>query len=207
MTLFIGIHGMKRSGKDTLAQMIKQRWECYREQTPEIMAFADPIRGMLRSLLLDCGMTDREIAMLEHSDSKDAARLPVVGVTKRKLMQTLGTEWGRMYLNPDIWIEVLKRRARHCPVVIVPDVRYNNEANAIRCQGIMIHLTRRGLAPQDEHSSESGVQFQAGDYRIQNNFGLPGLREEAEKFVFTVGNEPAWSENRKIHDALLPGEE
>lgn len=192
MTLIIGIAGKKRVGKDTLAGYIQQRWEFYGKEKPYIMSFADTLKGMLRPMLMECGLSSADIQQIETTDMKDQLVLPVVDCTYRKLAQTLGTEWGRFYIDPNIWVKILLHKASRHKVVIVPDVRFPNEAQAIRCHGVLVHLTRREVGSTDSHSSEAGVPVIEGDYQIANDFGLKGLLEEAERFVFTTGNKRFW---------------
>jgi hypothetical protein len=35
--------------------------------------------------------------------------LPVIGKSPREIMQTLGTEWGRRLVNPDLWVCLAER--------------------------------------------------------------------------------------------------
>jgi len=187
--LLIGIAGLKRSGKDTLAKHMQQRWERYSGVAPVIASFADPLRAMLAPLLTDLGV--RQPYSFMDSDDKDSRILPVVDCTFRKLIQTLGTEWGRGQIDSDMLVKLLLHRARFAEVVIVPDVRFPNEARLIRCHGVLIHL-KRPATGGDGHISESGVEFQDGDYVIENGGGLKALMDQADQFVMTVGNDRLW---------------
>lgn len=51
------------------------------------------------------------------------------GLSARRVLQTLGTEWGRA-LDPDVWINSLKRSvaSSHEDIVVLSDARFFNEA-------------------------------------------------------------------------------
>ena len=84
----------------------------------------------------------------------------------RKLLQDLGSI-GREY-NRDCWV-------RHMPTdrpVIIDDVRYINEAAAIRSVGgIIIRVVRPGLTPieHSSHSSETEQEHIICDYTVTND--------------------------------------
>lgn len=75
-------------------------------------------------------------------------------------MQTLGTEWGRDILGSDFWIRLWRARVEQVASegkrVVVDDLRFPNEAKAIRQLGGDIYrLAGRGGIIGD-HVSERG---------------------------------------------------
>lgn len=178
----IGICGLKRSGKDTLAKFIKARWGYYCRDEPVITSFAEPLRAMLAPLLIEMGV-DNPYTLME-SGAKDSQDLPVANMPFRKMIQTLGTEWGRGMINDNFWVNLLLNRVRYMPYAIVSDVRFPNEAEAIRCHGVLIHLIRPGVVT-GEHSSESGVPVAEGDVVVTNDAGLKELMSVAERIAAT----------------------
>jgi hypothetical protein len=130
--------------------------------------------------------------------ASEAANHPdraVVGqdmLTPRLLLQLLGTEAGRQIIHPNIWVNALfadyKKIAYNwdCdgnttvegyPNWIITDVRFPNEAKAIKDRGgILIRINRpqyldNGLViRKDEHLSETALDDYDGfDYVIENN--------------------------------------
>ena len=84
----------------------------------------------------------------------------------RKLLQDLGSV-GREY-DRDCW---LKHMPKDGPVII-DDVRYLNEAAAIRSVGgIIIRVVRPGLTPikHSSHSSETEQEHIIADYTVTND--------------------------------------
>lgn len=165
----IGISGRARSGKDTAAQALTHRgWHRY--------SFADPLKDGVRCML---GLGR------EHTDGalKEQPMDWLGGVTPRRLMQTLGTEWGRDLVHPDLWLLVADRRiadagADGAPGLVIPDVRFDNEANFIRERGgCVIHLLRPEVEQVHSHLSESGVRHGIGDPVLVNDGPVTALWE------------------------------
>lgn len=153
----IGISGFKGVGKDTLADALENSVN----KLPMIgsigrFAFAAPLYAMMDALLPFIGVDpSKEPTTRENKESP----LPVIGASRRVLLQTLGTEWGRM-LDQDFWLKILEARikASRFDVVMVTDVRFDNEAKLITDNGgFIINIERPGFGAQDEHRSEKGI--------------------------------------------------
>jgi len=158
----IGIAGQARSGKDTLASYMLDNLDGIWLRS----SFADPIKEMLRAIGVDC------------SDDKKAVVSDDYGVTPRHMMQTLGTEWGRHMIDGDIWVKAFARlNAGEC--VIVPDVRFENEAELVREHGVLIHLVGRG-GIEGNHVSENAIAFKPGDIVIDNSRDLAWLHGQVD---------------------------
>ncbi|WP_336800299.1 deoxynucleotide monophosphate kinase family protein [Kaistia sp. MMO-174] len=134
-TLVIGFAGVAGSGKTTAAMHLLNIHGYVHTR------FADPIKAMLRVLGLGSAELD---GMLKE---KPMALLG--GKTPRYAMQTLGTEWGRDLISRTIWEDLWVERASDCidlgGRVVVDDVRFANEAEAVRkLGGMVIRITGRG---------------------------------------------------------------
>lgn len=165
----IGIHGLARSGKDTAANFILAQRGGY------IYSFADPMRAMLAAIGID--MRDPY-----WQENKEVV-IPALGVSPRRMMQTLGTEWGRELIHPEIWLTLAKQRLlNQGSGMIIPDVRFENEAAWVRSQGgVIVYITRPGGVVVEAHSSESGVAILADDVRIVNDKGLYDLQKSVRE--------------------------
>lgn len=161
----IGIAGPARSGKDTVANFIIAAQGGYR------YSFADPIRAMLRQIGVD--MDDPY-----WRDRKEQV-IPALGVSPRRLMQTLGTEWGREQINADLWLILAQQRLlSNGPGMVISDVRFENEATWIRSLGgRIIHVHRPDVAKIEEHISEGGIESQPTDVKLFNNGTLEELQD------------------------------
>jgi hypothetical protein len=163
-TPLIGITGRARSGKDTVANFVIAAVGGYR------YSFADPIRAMLMPLGID--MSD------PYWQARKEDVIPVLGVSPRRMMQTLGTEWGRNLISPDLWV-VLAHQCllRNGPGMVIPDVRFENEAAWVRKHGgRIIHVVRPNVAPVEAHASEDGIEVLPEDAQLSNSGTLEELQ-------------------------------
>lgn len=177
----IGITGRARSGKDTLANFLVEHGEAER------MSFANPVRRFISKL------TGIKMDDLLDGPLKEQPLPEFGGKSPRQMMQTLGTEWGRDLIDPNLWITVARKElefAANYPLawrpelVVFSDVRFENEAAMIReLGGQIIHIRRPGAEAVNSHVSEAGVRVAHGDVVVNNEFGLDHLREVAKHFA------------------------
>lgn len=160
----IGLTGPARSGKDTVAEILMKELDCSAE------SFATPIKRMLAF-----GLNISTKQLYGNEKDRETTRY---GKTTREMLQTLGTEWGRNMIHPDIWVKALEGFIDYTnDYLIIPDVRFENEAEWVRKQGILIHITGRG-GIDGNHESENGVRMTAHDLVIDNSGTLEELSQE-----------------------------
>jgi hypothetical protein len=166
----LGIHGKARSGKDTLCQFILSSSGGYR------YSLADPIKAMLRA---GFGIDMADPYWETHKETV----IPALGKSPRQLLQTLGTEWGRHCIREDVWLllaqDALKREGAG---MVVPDVRFENEAVWVRdLGGRILHIIRKEATPVNAHASESGVEILPQDLVLTNDGTLEDLYDAAKQ--------------------------
>lgn len=141
------LSGPAGAGKSTIAGELAAR------HGYTVVKFAGPLKAMLRAI----GLTDAEI----EGDLKEQPCPLLGGRTPRHAMQTLGTEWGRNLIAPDIWVAAW-RHAVHGVLasggrVVVDDCRFRNELGAaMEMGGVAVRLVRDG-AGTVAHASETGL--------------------------------------------------
>ena len=147
----IGLCGPKGVGKTTYSKTIEDA---------VIFSFSSPIKKMLKVILPHPGWLNRK-------------EEPIPGfpedITVRKMLQSLGTEWGRETMYPNIWVDAAERLAEPFfgkDTVVFDDLRFPNEGWAIKrwaeSRGLpykIIHISREGheIDPSDSHISEHGI--------------------------------------------------
>ncbi len=94
--MLIGISGKAGSGKTTIAEYLIEKHDFVE------YSFATPIKQMLCTML-NCDLKTLEI----YKESNTI--LDETGCTLRKLLQTLGTDWGRNIINNNIWVKLAKK--------------------------------------------------------------------------------------------------
>ena len=172
----IGLTGKAGSGKDTVGQYLHKWADAY------TLAFAFPLKEALAVM----GFPEPK-----DREAKDAA-ITGFNFSWRELAQTLGTEWGRAR-DPDLWLKLAMqevdriRAARPHSLVVITDVRFENEAAAIRERGGQIwHITGREgqmLGGTKAHASEAGVQVAKGDKVIVNSGTLVELADLVDELM------------------------
>lgn len=172
--MLIGISGRARSGKDTMADMLVTNFSY------EKYSFAKPIKDAVKVMF---GLTEDHV----NGHLKEEI-LPDLGVSPRFLMQTLGTEWGRGMVNQQCWLLAAQRMVeQQINDLVIPDVRFENEANFIRKNGgVLVHISRDSAEQVRAHASEAGVSLMPGDVQIDNSGSLVELREKLEVLMSTV---------------------
>lgn len=164
----IGLTGPARSGKDTVAGILETHGF-------KRLSYAAPIKEMLVPLIGNIPDEDKEKI------------IPWLGVSPRYLMQTLGTEWGRMLVKPTIWRDILSHRIDlameegHSKFVI-SDVRFQNEYDWVRAIGGAVwRIQRPDCDPVLSHSSEQLEE--PGDYIIENDWDVDALRARVAEIL------------------------
>lgn len=169
MTL-IAMTGRKRSGKDTVAGMIAEGVEYVAERFHdaqptdthyERIAFAGPLKTMIKSLLMSSGMNPAEAEeRVNGSEAMKEEPLAILqGKSTRYAMQTLGTEW-RDYLGKDLWTFLVQTKIDHIEqsgtTPIITDMRFLHEDAFVRERGgVTVRVKRAGQgAGADPHPSE-----------------------------------------------------
>lgn len=167
--LLLGFHGPFGSGKDTLAKAILKA--AFLPDTCRLK-FADTMYDMAANV-------DPAFSRdMKHSD-KNAYVLDDPGLgTRRNFLEKLGTEFGRDCIASDIWLRLMAHRIialrRVHPILVVSDVRFENEAALIRdLGGHIFHLcpTWPSEAEQSAHKSTKPLQFGETDYKLTLHYG------------------------------------
>lgn len=168
----IGITGLARSGKDTVADLLISTMGGY------TYSFANPIRAMLNAGL-GIDMND------PYWQKRKEEKLPQFGKSPREMMQTLGTEWGRDCVSDDIWLVMANiKLMKHGIGMIIPDVRFENEATWIRERnGTVLHVTRKSIEAVAPHSSEGGIKAIPGEIFVTNDGTLQDLQVQVQSIV------------------------
>lgn len=169
--LIIGLCGPAKSGKSLAAQYLENNHGFAR------VRFAGPLKAMLAAL----GLTHDEI----EGELKEKPSALLGEKTPRHAMITLGTEWGRDLIDPNLWINAWRRNVDRLPAgipVVVEDCRFANEAIAIRMRdGFLVRLNRNGAGIGVAHPSEA-ANF-VPDLRLENNGTPTELCDALDKLI------------------------
>lgn len=196
----IGVCGRKRHGKDSVGKILRD------SHGFQLTAFADAVKRVAMDVYgLSWEQCYGDGPEKEDIDSR-------WGLSPRVIMQRIGTEVGRS-IHTDTWVkhtldnilrassgagfverDDLNQRFNRVPPSVsfskwvVTDVRFPNEAQAIRdAGGIILKVVRPALGVStDEHPSETSVDLIDPDYLIENSGTLEDLSRSV-RGIFSLG--------------------
>lgn len=169
--MIIGFTGSMGSGKSTAIDCIKE----LQHKKVYNIKFAQPLYDMQEYVY-------RRVSTVYER--------PSTFIKDRKLLQFLGTDWGRETINDTVWIDLWKQEVKSIlnstarTIITCDDVRFDNEAEAIKSMGgIVVKLESTHSAKRIDinagitgHKSESGVKLELVDCIIENNGSIDDLR-------------------------------
>lgn len=183
--MIIGIAGKIGSGKDLVARMINFIYK-YSDKYQDfyykkgvlyenICHFADKLKEICSILI------NEDYEKFSDREFKNSSIPLLLGSPSiRKLLQDVGTCM-KEKIDPDLWIKLLFEKTKNWKLIIIPDVRFQNEVDAIHERGgIVIQIIRddKFNTPQDikQHISETELDTITNfDYTIINNKSVEDL--------------------------------
>jgi hypothetical protein len=169
----IGLTGYAQSGKDTVASILVEKYG-YRR-----VAFADKIKEFLYGInpMVACSPTGYLQDLVNLVGWDEAKQEPQV----RRLLQDLGVS-GRELLYPNVWVTPVLSTIRSGDRVVVTDVRFENEAGAVKNMGGQLWRVKRlGFGPVNDHVSE----YELDGYKVDQIFVNNGTLEDLETLITT----------------------
>lgn len=209
--MIIGLSGYAKSGKDTVAEMIQDITKVKApglsyENTWQIKKFAGKLK-VIASLLTGIPIEKfedqefkaslMEAEWFEHGHDLESMTGWSRPMYVRDFLQRLGTDAIRDGLHKNAWVNALmadyrteetKERVSDYMAWVTPpsnwiitDVRFPNEAKAIKDRGgIIVRIDRPGVNPVNAHPSETALDNWDFDYKIANVSDLVALRQSVE---------------------------
>jgi hypothetical protein len=177
MTIIVGLTGKQRNGKSYFCKMLYNK---FNEQT------TDPISGIMQDRVVQLNFKDALIDLAQQigwNGKKDEKG--------RRFLQLLGTDCIRNCIDKDYWIKKWKicaegySRIESIDLILADDVRFNNEARAIKdLNGFIIEVVTpaQNKGPTDPHISEAGIDRKFINQKYVLKFGLDYIQAAVEHF-------------------------
>jgi hypothetical protein len=177
MERLIGLYSpTPRSGKTFAATVLVHKGY-------QPLSFAEPIKRMAIEFFMSLGYSKEKALSLAWVDK--AKVIPEINASSRFVQQTIGTEWGRDYMGDDIWIRCFRKKAKEFSRIVVDDVRFENEAKAIKEMGGEMWFIKRPFISHDfNHASEGALDSWDGfDHFINNSGTLEEFRAKIDNLI------------------------
>lgn len=167
----IGITGRKYSGKTTAARLFEKSIAAPTVQ----ISFADSLKEEVAKA---CSVT---VEFVEQNKS-----------LFRPMLQWYGTDLKRNLVSQNYWIDRLREKLTHIDnytaAVLIPDVRFLNEASFISSLGgILIRIKRPETDnAKDSHLSETEQDQILVDYSLENDGTLIDLKNKIRAVIHGI---------------------
>lgn len=197
-SLILGVSGRKRSGKDSLAARLVSDHGFTR------IAFADPLKAVAQDVNPWIRVEDDELGLIYGPGSSWLGRGPdyhrLFDIVDshgwetakefrevRRILQDLGVAV-RDHVGDTTWMEAALDAADRVPgPVVIPDVRFPNEAAEVEAEGgYLVRVSRPGLPADDLHVSETALDDLTPDFVVRNDGTLDDLHAEADRLAETL---------------------
>jgi hypothetical protein len=167
--MIIGLTGYAQSGKDTVANILVERYGFTR------IAFADKIRELLYEAnpMYDSIVGEPLFvkAKVDRDGWEEAKKSPHI----RRLLQTTGVA-ARKLFGEDFWVKQALKDISPDGNYVLADVRFENEADEIKFTGGQIWRVKRlGVDPVNGHISETQMDGYPVDQIFVNNTTIDDL--------------------------------
>lgn len=204
MSSVIGVHGVARSGKDTVVNYLVENHGYTR------VALADPVREAYygqnpvvrvpQSQMAELGLEDNGLAegfvgfdpVLEINFIEVQGIVNAIGWEAAKSiedvrvgLQRMGTEAGRNIHGNDCWIKLAEKKIESLDKVAISDIRFENESALVRdkYQGVVLEVRRPRTTSVNDHISDKGLPSELVDVYIENDGTLEDLAAQVKVYA------------------------
>jgi hypothetical protein len=185
MTLFIGLGHYSRTGKDTFANYLTASLA---ERAPCLRVVKRSLAWKLKQITYDlyawAGMQPPEHYETHEGEKDRDVVLPALGMTPVQVWVAFGTKAVRNNVYDRTWLDYLLKVNHKADILIVPDVRFPNEADAIKeASGITIKIVRPGYGPRKTVADRALLGYEGWDYVLGGRGSMEALNIAAQPFA------------------------
>lgn len=199
--IFIGLGHYSRVGKSTFSRKLQDYLTGKGLKVKEI-PFAWKLKQIVYELYQWAGVREPEFYETEEGAPYRDIKIDALGMTPVELWVKFGTDAIRDQVYQNTWLDYVLKNPSDVDVVIIPDVRFPNEFEAIlEAGGLLIKVVRPGFGPRPTSADQKLVGENRWHYVIGGENGLDELDEFARKVAdhIAIGTElpPQSDEERR----------
>lgn len=176
---YIGFSGMMRAGKTLSSNFLAEEFRKRTLVNPKVISFSDTMKTMMLNYF---GFTYDDLYTQEGKTRYNE----FWGMTNRVCLQKFGTEAFRNGFHKDTWVKLAELQTQPDGYIyIFDDVRFDNEIEFIKKNGIVIYVDRQHdetSTPISKHASEQISRQE--DHILLNDGTVDDLRDNIVK-LFT----------------------
>jgi hypothetical protein len=178
--MIIGITGYARHGKNTIGDILVNNYGFKQS------GFADKVK---ESALAINPYIDNNLRLCDYVNKYGWDYAKTNNLEVRRLLQYIGTEMGRNLLGDNIWIDTLFNSINLDENNVITDVRFPDEANAIREHNgqvwkVFMPFCNSGIS--SSHSSENSVDKIEADIFILNSGTIKELEAKINTHIYSL---------------------
>lgn len=192
-TLFIGLGHYSRTGKDSFANYLMA---ALATNAPHLHVLKRSLAWKLKQITYElyawAGMMPPEHYETREGEKDRDIILPSLDMTPVGVWVAFGTKAVRNNVYDATWLDYLLKTKHTADIVIVPDVRFPNEANAIKASdGITIKIVRPGYGPRKTVADRALLDYSGWNYVIGDRGSMESLDLAARPFaLWAAGDGP-----------------
>lgn len=199
--LYIGLGHYRRTGKDTFANYLVSHARQHNIKVKKI-SFAWKLKQITHELYSWGGLREPEFYDTKVGEKLREVKLEALickehpyGLSPRDIWILFGTPAVRTNVYQDTWLNYVLKTKWDANIVLIPDVRFPNEAEAIKAnRGLLIKIVRPEFAPMllpgipdSQNPDRALLNYDDWDYWLGTSGSLDDLNTDAESFINWIG--------------------
>lgn len=192
MMRIIGLGHYSRTGKDTFAKYLLASLKEYGVKSKR-MPLAWKLKQICHDLYGWAGMREPEWYDTPEGEKDRDVVLEPLGMTPVEVWVAMGTDAVRENVYDRTWLDYLLKTDHGVDVLIVPDVRFPNEAGPFKEAGAtLIKIVRPGYGPRNTTADRALIGYKGWDYVYGGTGRLAELEARASMLArwLAKGGEP-----------------
>lgn len=183
--IFIGLGHYKRTGKDSFADFLIRALYYRRPKLKVIKkSFAWKLKQICFELYEWAGLRNPEFYETTHGADLREVVLEALGKSPRQIWIDFGTDAVREHVYERTWLDYLLKSKHDADVILVPDVRFLNEADAMQAlNATLIKVVRPGYGPGKNRPDRQLLGYRGWHNVIGDEGSMGSLQRWADMYA------------------------